>query len=86
MTVIRFEVFTAVTMKTVVFWDVVPCRSCVNQRFGETYRLHLQGRKIRGRVTSVSKWLQTAHSAAIFSRWFLIRGFFYPEDGGNTFL
>jgi hypothetical protein len=28
-----------------VFWDVEPCRSCVNRRLGGTYRLHLQGRK-----------------------------------------
>jgi hypothetical protein len=32
---VRFEVFTAVTMKNAVFWDVAPCRSCVNRRFGE---------------------------------------------------
>jgi hypothetical protein len=32
-------------MKNAVFWDVAPCRYCVNQRFGETYRLHLQDRK-----------------------------------------
>jgi hypothetical protein len=25
-------------------------------------------------------------AAAFFSNWFLVRGFFYPEDGGNTFL
>jgi hypothetical protein len=30
---VRFEVFTAVTMKSAVFWDVAPCRSCVNRRF-----------------------------------------------------
>jgi hypothetical protein len=47
------------TMKNAVFWDVPPCRSCVNRRFGGTYRLHLQGRKIRERGTSVSRWLQT---------------------------
>jgi hypothetical protein len=23
-------------MKNAVFWDVAPCRSCVNRRFGET--------------------------------------------------
>jgi hypothetical protein len=57
--VVRFEVFTAVTMKNVVFWDVALCRSCVNRRFGGKYRLHLQGRKIRKRGTSVSRWLQT---------------------------
>jgi hypothetical protein len=26
---VRFEVFTAVTMKKAVFWDVAPCRSGV---------------------------------------------------------
>jgi hypothetical protein len=39
---VRFEVFTAVTMKNAVLWDVAPCRSCVNRRFGGMYRLHLQ--------------------------------------------
>jgi hypothetical protein len=28
-----------------VFWDVAPCRYCVNLRFGGTYRLHFQGIK-----------------------------------------
>jgi hypothetical protein len=48
-------------MKNAVFWDVAPCRSCVNRRFGGT-------------------------SAATCSGWFLARGFFYPEDGGDIFL
>jgi hypothetical protein len=55
---VRFEVVTAVAMKNAVFWDVAPCRSCVNRRFGGTYRLHLQGRKIRERGTSLSRWRQ----------------------------
>jgi hypothetical protein len=38
--VVRFEVFTAVTMKKAVFWDVAPCRSGVNRRFGGT-RCHI---------------------------------------------
>jgi hypothetical protein len=38
---------------------VVPCRSCVNRRFRRTYRLHLQGRKIRERGTSMSGCQQT---------------------------
>jgi hypothetical protein len=42
---VRFEVFTAITMKNTVFWDVAPCRYFVNRRFGGTYRLHLQGRR-----------------------------------------
>jgi hypothetical protein len=39
---VGFEVFTAVVMKSIIFWDVTPCRllSC-NGRFGATYRLRL---------------------------------------------
>jgi hypothetical protein len=33
---VRFEVFTAVTMKNAVFWDVTPCDSCKNRCFGGT--------------------------------------------------
>jgi hypothetical protein len=31
----RFEVFMVVTMKNAI-WDVTPCDSCKNRRFGET--------------------------------------------------
>jgi hypothetical protein len=31
----RFEVFTAVTMKNAVFWDVTPYGSCKSRRFGD---------------------------------------------------
>jgi hypothetical protein len=34
--IVRFEVFTAVTMKKGVFWDVTPCGSCKNRSFGGT--------------------------------------------------
>jgi hypothetical protein len=30
----RFELFVAVTIKNAVSWDVMPCGSCKNQRFG----------------------------------------------------
>jgi hypothetical protein len=33
---VRFEVFTAVTMKNRVFWDVTPYGSCKNRRFRGT--------------------------------------------------
>jgi hypothetical protein len=37
---------TALVMKSTNFWDITPCSPLrVNRRFGETYRLHLQGRK-----------------------------------------
>jgi hypothetical protein len=32
---VRFDVFTAVTMKNGVFWDVMPCGSCKKRRFEE---------------------------------------------------
>jgi hypothetical protein len=44
---VRFEVFTAVTMKNAVLWDVTPCDSCKNRRFRGTKRLHLQVDKNR---------------------------------------
>jgi hypothetical protein len=50
---VRFEDFTAVTMKNVVSWDVAPCSTCVTQRFGGTYRLHLQDRKSASEETAL---------------------------------
>jgi hypothetical protein len=32
---LRFEAFTEVTMKNVVFWDVELCRCCVNTTQGQ---------------------------------------------------
>jgi hypothetical protein len=34
---VRFEVFTAVTVKNGAFWDVTPCGSCKNRR---SYKSH----------------------------------------------
>jgi hypothetical protein len=41
---VGFEVYTAVFMKSIIFWYVTPCSplSC-NRRFGGTYPLNLQG-------------------------------------------
>jgi hypothetical protein len=41
----RVEVFTALTMKNVISWDVTPRGSCMNRCFGGTYRFHHQGGK-----------------------------------------
>jgi hypothetical protein len=51
---IRFEVFTVVTMKNAVFWDVMPHGSCKNQSFGGTYHFRHQGDKIRQAMNNVS--------------------------------
>jgi hypothetical protein len=55
---VRFEVFTAVVMKSIIFWDVTPCSllSC-KRRFGGTYRLHPQGRRNNfSKNQQVSRW------------------------------
>jgi hypothetical protein len=44
---VKFEVFTAVTMKNGVFWVLTPCGSCKNRCFGGTWRLLHQGDKNR---------------------------------------
>jgi hypothetical protein len=39
---VRFAVFTAVVMKSTIFWDITPCSPLsVNRRFGGAYRLLL---------------------------------------------
>jgi hypothetical protein len=58
-------------MKKAVFWDVAPCRYCVNLRFGGMYLLRLQGRK-----KEENSFLGRGFSSF----------FFYPENGGDTFL
>jgi hypothetical protein len=52
-------------MKNAVFGDVAPCRYCVKRCFGGTYRLHLQGRRIIERRTSVSRWLKFANFSVL---------------------
>jgi hypothetical protein len=51
---VRFEVFTAVTMKNAVFWDATPYGSCKNRRFGGKYRLYHLDDKTRRAKNSVS--------------------------------
>jgi hypothetical protein len=68
---VGFEVFTAVVMKSIIFWDMTPCSPLsVNRRFGGTYRLHLQGRRNKFSKKPASK------QVALFD----------PEDGGDMFL
>jgi hypothetical protein len=77
---VRFEVLTAVVMKSIIFSDITSCSPLkVNQRFGGIYRLHPQGRRIsRVRNQDESKWQA--------ERGFLLGSFFDPEDGGDMFL
>jgi hypothetical protein len=61
---VRFEVFTAVTMKNVVFWDIMPCGSCKNGRFRGMYRLHYQDDKNRRARNNVSSNQQLKHAVS----------------------
>jgi hypothetical protein len=75
---VRFEVFTAVTMKNAVFWDVAPCKYFVNRRFGGTYRLHLQG--IRN-PRAMNQREQVALSLQLYAHaGSSLVDFLYPED------
>jgi hypothetical protein len=41
-----FEVFKAVVMNAAIIWDIAPCSPHVDGRFGRTYHIYLQGKKI----------------------------------------
>jgi hypothetical protein len=50
---VGFEVFTAVVLKSIFFWDMTPCSALsATRRFGGTYRLHLQGCRIVSEAAS----------------------------------
>jgi hypothetical protein len=50
---VGFEVFTAVVMKSIIFWDMtLGSLLSFNRRFEGTYCLHLQGRRNRFSKTS----------------------------------
>jgi hypothetical protein len=55
---VRFEVLTAVVMKSSIFWDITPYNPLkVNCRFGGSCRLYLHGRRIsQARNQRESRW------------------------------
>jgi hypothetical protein len=55
---IRFEVFTAMTMKNAIFWVVAPCTSCVNQCFRGMYCLHLHHSSVCSHLLTLVPRLQ----------------------------
>jgi hypothetical protein len=42
-------------MNVAIFWNKAPCGPHMNQRFGGTYHLHLQGRKSTKKANSVKQ-------------------------------
>jgi hypothetical protein len=55
-------------MKNAVFWDVTPCDSCKNRRFGGTYFLHQQGLKIGELGTTLAVTSNRRTHAFVFLR------------------
>jgi hypothetical protein len=58
-------------MKNVVLWDLTPCDSCKNRRFGGAQRLHHQddkNRRARNNVSSKWKATQAAKKYSFKSR------------------
>jgi hypothetical protein len=50
----KSEIFTTMTMKNAVFWELTPCDSCKNRRFGGTH-LHYQVGKnlqVKNKITN----------------------------------
>jgi hypothetical protein len=69
----EFEVLKAVVMKNTIFRDITPCIPLkVNRRFGGTYRLHLQGRRIRqAKPKNMQVEIMANLLANLLSRWYL---------------
>jgi hypothetical protein len=53
---VGFEVLTAVVINVSIFWDILPCISYVNRRFGGKFHLDLQPSK----KPHYSRWLGVA--------------------------
>jgi hypothetical protein len=76
-----FEVFTAMVMKSIIFWDATPCSPSFSRRFGGTYRLHRQGRRNKFSKNQLASrwqavllrnvgWNSTDYTASYPRRWY----------------
>jgi hypothetical protein len=60
---VGFEVFTAVVMKSIIFWDMTPYSpSSFNRHFGGKYRLHLLGGRNKFSKNQLASRWQAAES------------------------
>jgi hypothetical protein len=75
---VESEVSTAVTMKNAVFWDVAPCRSSVNRRFGGTCHLHIQCSSLADFSTLKMEATRSSETSVQFTR---STRRHIPEDG-----
>jgi hypothetical protein len=73
---VRGLIFRSTKFLKCIFWDITPCSSLkVNRRFGGTYILHLQARRIIQ--------ARNQQPATYFHTGVLLSSFFDPENGGD---
>jgi hypothetical protein len=87
--IVRFEIFTALTMKNAIFWDIKPCGSCKKRRFGGTQRLRHQVDKNRWTRKNVSRNYQPTHATKKYKMTLYCSLFpvsCLPDVGGAKFL
>jgi hypothetical protein len=72
-----------VNVMIIIFWEMTPCGSYKNRRFGGSYRLHLQDARVRAgyRVSYESVPIQEL-TTLLCNLLVLV----HPEDGGDTIL
>jgi hypothetical protein len=84
---VRFEVFTAVTTKNGVFWDVTPCGSCKNRRFGGTYASVVVVTRIGELGTTLAVFLLSLRRLLVIAIDVHSRSdSCHPDEGGANFL
>jgi hypothetical protein len=74
-------------MKKAVFWDVAPCGSCMDRRFG-SYNSHTAPRVASNfRVEKISGRgrMLVVNNASLLLELSSLADIFYPQDGGYMF-
>jgi hypothetical protein len=75
-------------MMIIIFWEMTPCGSYKNRRFGGSYRLHLQDVRVQAsteRVVSSYDIIGVAVYTRVYHSLCLLV-LVHPEDGGDTIL
>jgi hypothetical protein len=64
----------------IIFWEMIPCGSYKNRRFGGSYRLHLQGARVRAGYRANESVPIQELTTSLCNQLALV----HPEDGGDT--
>jgi hypothetical protein len=61
----------------IIFWEMTPCGSYRNRRFGGLYRLHLQGARVSYESVTIQELTTSLCN---------LLALVHPEDGGDTII